>query len=1591
MKKSLLFFIACIVTMISLQAQNFNRSMNLNMVCVSDTTFNPFDGNTVTSIGITGQVTFTSELGFVRFVVSDNNDDEYLVYETYRIYEDDSNIAFSQKCEESCFYETYTPNALKVYVFDAVVTISCINYSNTLYQNAEFRRRQAARNAYLETLSEVQDYIADNNLIWVADSTSFSKMSYAKKAKMMGKGFRDYGLEFYSHGFFDIACSEFRGDDDQSCGYVDNFDWRTRHNADQPSSSYYNSGGKGWITPIKCQGEGCILDCSFITYLDDPDINQETCEDMGGVWDGAPTCWIFGATAQVEAMTNLYFNQFINPDLSEQYIVCKDGTNTNGNIHGGFPYKALNRFKSDYVGYEDDLPYVATSCNCDEIPEMPNHGIRIENWERVSPSTQNEIKKALMQHGPIVVGSIPEYYGLENHVMLLVGWGTLDEKSLSYWGSNNNIIIPESDYGTTFWIYKDTMLPGESHHEGYIYSVHLFGEMASEYDRIVTPIHTTENYFVHVEDKDNDGYLFWGIGPKPAGYENYPDEPDGNDNDPTLGPINSKGQCSILSSYTASFEQDWDNWIQLDTLGYNDAGRNWWRHSGPSENPNSQYTGPTQAQDGDCYIYLNSGYGHDMNNKQFALLSPPINFPESGPISIDFYYDLSTLYANGEPNSICVYYKKENGNWAKAVTLKGTTESEGWQHCTVAVPYTKQILIIGKTAEQIGDVALDNITIKPWEYDDTPIVITGTETWTQENYFNQDIIIEDGGKLILQGDVNENPIQIHMHPDCKIIVKPGGQLIDNSFWLLPFPNTHLWQGIEVWGNPNAHQYYDYDDDKYLQGYVELGERSIIEKAVCALRLYSSEEWGHMGGIVHADGAFFYDNNKSVHAWYYHNFNPYNHKETNYNSYFKNCTFDLRIGGYSQLSNPPMFYKHVDLNNVKGISFKACEFSIPSMSKDYVSTWSCGIAAYDAGFTVDGICQSLTIPCSRYKKSIFKHFFNAILVDNSFGNHYTLTVKNTEFRNNAYGVFARNLDFATVLNSSFRVGKHSNLLCSGGIYLDGTSGFTIEENVFQNNTDIDDLHTFGIIVSNSGTSNTIYRNTFNGLKCGNLAFGVNHLTNQMQEGLLYGCNDNSENGYDFFVLKDPYSPVGSLNGPQSLQGSMSISSGNTFSSTADYHFYNDGDYDVDYYYNNSGNEIPDINRLYKVARHDAPANNCASNYGSDPQLVLSSTERQQRETDYYNAYATYSIIKTLYERRVDGGNTNSTLADVENARPEDMWQLRAKLLGGSPYLSQDVLMRASDRTDVFPNSVLFEILASNPDELKKDTLISYLENKNEPLPAYMVDMLRQVAAGTTLKTAMLNQMASYKHSYTEAAIAIVRSLLNDTVVDNVALRGWLGNMNDIHADYDIISTYIADNDFNEALSFANLLPNLYGLEGAALDEHDDYMDLLYLYRDLHQDGRNIMQLNNTEKALVQHIADYGTGKPKVMAISILEGAYNSTDYFYCHELNISGGGNRGGGLYVPISSETLGKMYGLSIAAMPNPAQTWVVFSYTLPENVVNAVVTVTDMLGAVVGQYEVNSAAGEYVWNCTDVKPGVYYYTIACDGLTRTDKLVITK
>lgn len=877
------------------------------------------------------------------------------------------------------------------------------------------------------------------------------------------------------------------------------------------------------------------------------------------------------------------------------------------------------------------------------------------------------------------------------------------------------------------------------------------------------------------------------------------------------------------------------------------------------------------------------------------------------------------------------------------------------------------------------------ILCENYVYSSTPEYITEETLWGSETYIDHDVIVENGGILTIENTIN-------MGESTKIIVKPGGRLILDYRAVLTGMCGNMWQGIEVWGNKNAHQYED-GNGQYAQGYVELNNGATIENAVCALALWRPDHWSTTGGIVHAEDAVFRNNQRSVHALHYKNTSPVNGKQTDYNSWFKHCQFivDENYNG----DEDHVFHKHVDLDHVRGIKFFACDFSVTAPSNN-ISYWTSGIAGYEAGFSVSGMCSNNNIyPCPSYDNSTFSGFLSAIsAVNDGTRTPPTITVTRSSFNNNDFGIYVSNLSNTSVRFCDFNVKRHDNWLCGAGIFLENVLNYSVEENALAK-TNTFNGEGYGVVIKNCAVQSKVYRNQFENLYCGNLAWGRNILMKSSNNyiGLEYGCNTNTGNTFDFYVLGDE----GVFSGLQSSQGSSLAAARNTFSDNG-YHFYNGGDHRITYYYYNVAGFEDEKPLSYNEDKVQIDStnltDNCPSNFGNGVDLVslvLTPAEKYQREQDYYEAYTAYNGLKAVYDSRVDGGNTNNMLYDIASATPSDMWALRAQLLGASPYLSREVLTDASDRDDVFTESVLFEILLSNPDELKKDSLMYHLSHKTNPLPQYMMNILDQVANGTTARTVMQNRMAAYRGEYTRAAGDIIRSLVNDTVLNISELRGWLANMKDIYADRDIITTYVDEGDFTNALTLANMLPSLYGLTGNDLVEHNDYVELLELYRDLHNDDRNIMQLDSTERAQVERIALQGSGYPQAMAQAVLYG----TDWesyaenpFDCPTLTLLQGGQRGGYAFTP---EDLGKAFGLSISVKPNPATTWAAVDYTLPAKLSKATITVSNALGVTVMSIELNGNQGQKVLDLRGLADGVYLYTIKCGEYVQTGKLVIAK
>jgi C1A family cysteine protease len=858
-------------------------------------------------------------------------------------------------------------------------------------------------------------------------------------------------------------------------------------------------------------------------------------------------------------------------------------------------------------------------------------------------------------------------------------------------------------------------------------------------------------------------------------------------------------------------------------------------------------------------------------------------------------------------------------------------------------------------------------------YINTPLYINESTTWNTPKQINRDIEILNGATLNIC-----NTTIWELSSDCSIIIHPGGRLILDGATITN-PCGIMWKGIEVWGDSHTHQHEV--NGGYLQGYIELKNGAIIENAKCAVELWQPGDYSTTGGIIHATDATFRNNAKAVRALNY-TYSPSGGTFV-YNGHLHKCTFTI---DEDYLGTEP-FNNHVELAHIGGFYIKGCSFSA-MRSVNGVLPYCMGIEANTAGFLVDSYCDhpngsNMSIcPEENLIHSSFSNFYQGIHTSGDGSRACGFIVRNSVFENNTTGLYVFNTGSGTVVNNDFTVDCGSD--CDFGIYVE-MPGLFIEDNTFHPKT-TNTGSPYGIVIVNSKGITDVYNNSFLNLRCGNVAIGDNKVVNNtpslITEGLTYTCNTNSGNAIDFCVLKDD-----NTGGIASPQGTWTVPAGNTFAGSQ-YHFYNDGTPVIVYYYDINGtNQQPTL--VYGVSASGTQGTNSCHSHYNGGSITKSASEKETLASDYLSARSTYNSLLQLYESRIDGGSTTTQVADINNAVPSDIWRLRSQLLGISPYVSGEVLTTAADRYDVFTDPVLFEILAANPDELQHESLISYLENKEHPLPTYMTEMLRQIALGITTRTALLGQMAQYSHEYRLAAGDIVRSCLFDSITDLSELRTWLANMDNLASDRMIVASYLQEGDSIHAFALANMLPELYGLQGDDLADHADYMRLIGMYQTLNRENRTVLELTDAEIAMVNGIAATGTGTSRAMAEALLmERSDENISSSNCPTMPGNNGGNKGS---EGSTDASMNEAFGFTASVSPNPATTWTTVAYTLPAKATSATISLTNALGVTVATYELTGNESQKVLDLRGLANGVYTYAVRCGKYSQTGKIIITK
>lgn len=672
-------------------------------------------------------------------------------------------------------------------------------------------------------------------------------------------------------------------------------------------------------------------------------------------------------------------------------------------------------------------------------------------------------------------------------------------------------------------------------------------------------------------------------------------------------------------------------------------------------------------------------------------------------------------------------------------------------------------------------------TLLPTRRDMYLITDTANETiWTGNKYIDADVYVLPGAVLRITG------ANVYMAPGTRIIIEGGGAVkvrdhshitvdqVPVSYCALG-SNRAFWKGFEVRGQNTSEGY-----PGVLNVYES--EISFAENAVYLTENGNSagneENFGH--GRVFLSRTIFRNNKKALNLFID---NPFvqSTSDRTYRYHVWLCDFiiDEAFPEYQ------VFLNHVSLVNIGSVEMLGCRFSTLA-SGNNIPLSTAAIHALRTNLILQSHCYPgfpyENCPADRFTESRFSGFGTAIRLSSSHGS----SIDKVLFENCYQSISAQASNNIAITDSRFVIPNISNPQRLA-LDLSSSTGYEVTGNTFGvDNPSNLSLTSTGILVANSGQEfNAISNNTFNGLRRGIEVVGNNRNNNMPFIGLGLYCNvhNNTVSGgasgsgpYDFYAFGATMAIV---------QGTLARPGGNRFSNNASpsgSDFNNFFSPEIEYWYNREGHpsEFPD--NVVGVSARESQSDAACMDY-------LNAAPQPPNEVDV--VFDEYVNWIDSWNGRIDGGNTPLLLDEVINTPASHFAPIRTKLFEYSPFLSSQVVNAALARTDALSQSLLKNLLRSNPDVLKLGDVKQ--EDVNAALGVGTFETMvaePSIASSRTARTIMMEDIINSGNLAFSAVNRGVRLHYQDTIAasDMQEVRHALAAKGSFEAALQIADTY-----------------------------------------------------------------------------------------------------------------------------------------------------------------------------------------------------------
>jgi hypothetical protein len=387
-----------------------------------------------------------------------------------------------------------------------------------------------------------------------------------------------------------------------------------------------------------------------------------------------------------------------------------------------------------------------------------------------------------------------------------------------------------------------------------------------------------------------------------------------------------------------------------------------------------------------------------------------------------------------------------------------------------------------------------------------------------------------------------------------------------------------------------------------------------------------------------------------------------------------------------------------------------------------------------------------------------------------------------------------------------------------------------------------------------------------------------------------------------------------------------------------------------------------------------------------QHPLSENEKELLYEEISFAEEETTNLYLSYKQLIDGGNTEELINLIQSTWSEDVWNLRTELLEISPYLSYDVLKAVVDR-NVLPHAMLLEICLANPEVTMINDFTSYLkENMLNPLPDYMIDMIKEnwsVQSSRTTIEANLSNISSKKNY---AINTLIRELMTDSVKNISEIRDLLVRRGSMRDYYALSEHYMLSGDFETSENILSEIPSKFEFQAHDINNHEEYMQFFSFLKSIHNDNRKIAQLSEAEQDELEKFTESSSTK-------VSSRAWNISCFFYdkCKPLNLEIPTSKTQfKMSPPNPSSVINAAYN-QVDIYPNPANTFTTLKWKLPALEGSAQLLIKDLTGKVVTSTSISGVEGQWIWDTRDMNNGMFIFEIQKDGIQlKTGKIVVS-